>query len=98
VNAIFRIGDGLAARLPLRDGDPAEVAASLRQEAAAATTLAEHSPFPVPRPVAIGTPGLGYPLPWSVQTWLGSLPWPDRDSCNRLTMRAEPGCTVLREA
>lgn len=70
VNAIFRVGDGLAARLPLREGDPGEVAASLRQEAAAAAALAEQSPFPVPRPVAIGMPGPGYPLPWSVQTWL----------------------------
>jgi aminoglycoside phosphotransferase (APT) family kinase protein len=80
VNAIFRIGDGLAARLPLRDGDPAEVAASLRQEAAAAATLAEHSPFPVPRPVAIGTPGPGYPLPWSVQTWLPGITATDADA------------------
>jgi aminoglycoside phosphotransferase (APT) family kinase protein len=70
VNAIFRIGDGLAARLPLRNGDPGPVAASLRREAAATATLAEHSPFPVPRPVAMGEPGYGYPLPWSVQTWL----------------------------
>ncbi len=26
--------------------------------------------FPVPEPVAIGEPGAGYPLPWSVHTWL----------------------------
>jgi aminoglycoside phosphotransferase (APT) family kinase protein len=79
VNAIFRIGDGLAARLPLRDGDPAEVAAGLRQEAAAAAALAEHSPFPVPRPAAIGAPGPGYPLPWSVQTWLPGITATDAD-------------------
>jgi aminoglycoside phosphotransferase (APT) family kinase protein len=84
VNAIFRIGDGLAARLPLRDGDPGEVAASLRQEASAAATLAEHSPFPVPRPVAIGTPGPGYPLPWSVQTRLPGI----------IATDADPGCSV----
>jgi aminoglycoside phosphotransferase (APT) family kinase protein len=79
VNAIFRVGDGLAARLPLRDGDPGEVAASLRQEASAAAALAEHSPFPVPRPVAIGAPGPGYPLPWSVQTWLPGITATDAD-------------------
>lgn len=78
-NAIFRIGDGLAARLPLRPGDPAEVAGSLRREAAAAATLAEHSPFPVPRPVAIGAPGPDYPLPWSVQTWLPGITATDAD-------------------
>lgn len=30
----------------------------------------EASSVPAPRPVAIGEPGHGYPLPWSVQTWL----------------------------
>ena len=70
VNAIFRIGSELAARFPLRHGDPSTVLAALRQEAGAAATIAAHSPVPVPRPVAIGAPGFGYPLPWSVQTWL----------------------------
>ena len=27
-------------------------------------------PFPGPTPVAIGEPGEGYPLPWSIQSWL----------------------------
>lgn len=70
VNAIFRVGDTLAARFPLRDRDPGVVRATLQREAAAAARLAEHSPVPVPRPVAIGEPGHGYPLPWTVQTWL----------------------------
>src|SRR5207248_4683770 len=26
--------------------------------------------FPVPESVALGKPGAGYPMPWSVQTWL----------------------------
>jgi aminoglycoside phosphotransferase (APT) family kinase protein len=40
--------------------------------------LAECSPFPAPRHVAIGRPGGGYPLPWSVQTWLeGEVATPD---------------------
>ena len=69
VNAIFRIGDGLAARFPLR-GTDAATAAQLTAEASAMEELAECSPFPVPRHIAIGRPGDGYPLPWSVQTWL----------------------------
>ena len=69
VNAIFRIGDRLAARFPLR-GTDAATAAQLRAEASAMEELAEHSPFPVPRHVAMGRPGSGYPLHWSVQTWL----------------------------
>jgi len=79
VNAIFRIGDGLAARLPLRDRHPGEGGASLRQEASAFAAFAEHSPFPVPRPVAIGAPGPGYPLSWSVQTWLPGITATDAD-------------------
>ncbi len=69
VNAIFRIGDRLAARFPLR-GTDAATAAQLRAEASAMEELAECSPFPVPRHVTMGRPGSGYPLHWSVQTWL----------------------------
>jgi aminoglycoside phosphotransferase (APT) family kinase protein len=70
VNAIVRIGAGLAARFPLRGSDPVAVRAALEAEAAAARELAACSPVPTPVPVAIGEPGAGYPLPWSVQTWL----------------------------
>jgi aminoglycoside phosphotransferase (APT) family kinase protein len=42
----------------------------LESEADAARTLLGHTRFPVPEPVAVGQPGPGYPLPWSVQTWL----------------------------
>ena len=65
-NAIFRIGDGLAARLPLRRGDPDRLHTGLEAEAAAARELALVSPVPV----ALGEPRHGYPSPWSVQTWL----------------------------
>jgi aminoglycoside phosphotransferase (APT) family kinase protein len=68
VNAIFRIGDDLAARFPVRAQD--DMMTTLRQEAEAAAELAAVSPVPTPRPVAIGRPGDGYPMPWSVQTWL----------------------------
>ena len=70
VNAIVRIGDGLAARFPLRGDDPVAVRAALEAEAAAARELGAASPVPTPVPVAIGEPGAGYPLPWSVQTWI----------------------------
>jgi aminoglycoside phosphotransferase (APT) family kinase protein len=70
VNAIFRIGDKLAARFPLRKADPAAVRRALESEAAAARELAAASRFPVPEQVAVGEPGPGYPLPWSVQVWL----------------------------
>jgi aminoglycoside phosphotransferase (APT) family kinase protein len=70
VNAVFRIGDGLAARFPLQGTDPAAIRRVLESAAAAARELAAATRFPVPGPVAIGAPGPGYPLPWSVQTWL----------------------------
>ncbi|GAT71758.1 Mll1809 protein [Microbacterium sp. HM58-2] len=78
VNAIFRIGDDLAARLPLTDADPDELRAALEREAAAMHELVGVCPVPTPAPVAIGEPGPGYPLPWSVQTWVpGDVATPD---------------------
>jgi aminoglycoside phosphotransferase (APT) family kinase protein len=70
VSAIFRLGDRLAARFPLQDADPAATRLELECEAAAARELAAATRFPVPAPTALGEPGLGYPLPWSVHTWL----------------------------
>lgn len=70
VNAIFRVGPNLAARFPLRAGDPDVVRRSLTSEATAAKSFADVAPVPAPVPVAIGEPGHGYPLPWSLQTWL----------------------------
>ena len=70
VNAIFRIGDHLAARFPLRDGSVEAIRRQLTAEADAARELAGRTRFPTPVPVALGEPGFGYPLPWSVQTWI----------------------------
>jgi aminoglycoside phosphotransferase (APT) family kinase protein len=70
VNAIFRIGGELAARFPLRSRDATRTRRELRAEAAAARELAGRTRVRTPEPVALGEPGAGYPLPWSVQTWL----------------------------
>ncbi len=70
VNAIFRIGDGLVARFPRHVADSDDVLEQLKREAKAATELASASRFPTPEPVAIGRPGRGFPLPWTVQTWV----------------------------
>lgn len=70
VNAIFRIGDSLAARLPLQAGDADEVHGWLAEETRAASEFAAVSPVSSPRPIALGQPAHGYPLPWAVQTWL----------------------------
>jgi aminoglycoside phosphotransferase (APT) family kinase protein len=70
VNAIYRVGDNLAARLPLRRQDPESVRQTLEIEAKASSEFNRHSPFAGPTPVAIGEPGESYPMPWSVQSWL----------------------------
>ena len=74
VNAIFRIGDHIAARFPLtRHGDVATTRQWLLSEADAARQLLGRTRFPIPEPIAVGQPGSGYPLPWSIQTWLPGL-------------------------
>lgn len=70
VNALFRIGGRLAARFPLQLADVEVTRRWLEAEATAARDLLGRTPFATPEPVAIGEPGSGYPLPWSVQTWL----------------------------
>jgi aminoglycoside phosphotransferase (APT) family kinase protein len=81
VNAIFRIGDRFVARFPLIPEDVAAVQLRLRHEAAAAEELIGRTPFATPRPIAIGEPGAGYPLPWSINTWLPGVP-ATADSCS----------------
>lgn len=79
VNAIFRIGDRLAARFPLAPGEPGATRRWLAAEAEAAAELAGRTRFPTPEPVAPGEPGRGYPLPWAVQTWLPGTVATDED-------------------
>jgi aminoglycoside phosphotransferase (APT) family kinase protein len=70
VNALFRIGDQLVARFPLQPAAVDETRRWLESEAEAARELLGRTPFATPEPVAIGEPGIDFPLPWSVQTWL----------------------------
>lgn len=79
VNAIFRIGDHLAARFPLEPRDVESTRRWLKAEAAAARELVGRTRFPTPKPVALGEPAAGYPLAWSVQTWLPGVAATDED-------------------
>ncbi|MEU6430708.1 aminoglycoside phosphotransferase family protein [Microbispora sp. NPDC046973] len=79
VNAIFRVGDRLTARFPLQPGPVDAIRRRLESEAEAARELAGSTRFPAPEPVALGEPGAGYPLPWSVQTWLPGAVATDED-------------------
>src|SRR5271155_3049426 len=64
VNAVFRIGDELAARFPLQSGDAVSTRQWLESEAEAARELLGRTRFATPEVVALGEPGAGYPLPW----------------------------------
>lgn len=79
VNAIFRIGDELVARFPLQSGDVGTTRQWLESEAEAARELVGRTRFATPEVVALGEPGAGYPLPWSVQTWLPGITAADDD-------------------
>jgi len=76
VNAIFRIGPDLVARLPIEAGDTGDAGevearrAELLGEMDAARRLLTVSPVAVPEPLALGEPGADYPLPWSVYRWV----------------------------
>jgi aminoglycoside phosphotransferase (APT) family kinase protein len=79
VNALFRVGDRFVARFPLESGDVGSTRRWLQSEAQAARELFGRTRFRTPEPVALGEPGAGYPLPWSVQTWLPGSVATDED-------------------
>ena len=64
-NAVYRLGDGLALRLPRR----ALAARPMMIEQTWLPVLAPSLPLPVPAPVRQGVAALGYPYPWSVVPW-----------------------------
>lgn len=65
-NAIYRLGDEMAVRLPRRPW----VAANVTKEQRWLPRLAPLLPLAVPVPLALGTPGEGFPFPWLVCQWL----------------------------
>jgi aminoglycoside phosphotransferase (APT) family kinase protein len=65
-NAIYRLGNEMAARLPRRPG----VAAGVATEGRWLPQLASLLPLAVPVPLAQGLPAEGFPFPWSVHRWL----------------------------
>jgi aminoglycoside phosphotransferase (APT) family kinase protein len=68
-NALFRLGDDLVVRLPRIHWAVDDVAKDLRW----LPRLAPDLPLAIPAPVAAGSPGEGYPWPWSVQRWLDGV-------------------------
>lgn len=65
-NALYRLGDELVVRLPR----VAWARGQVEKEQRWLPKLALFLPLAVPEPIAQGTPGEGYPWPWSVYRWL----------------------------
>jgi aminoglycoside phosphotransferase (APT) family kinase protein len=65
-NAIYRLGDDMAVRLPRIHGATGQVDKEHRW----LPRLAPLLPLAIPIPLARGTPGEGYPWHWSVYRWL----------------------------
>jgi aminoglycoside phosphotransferase (APT) family kinase protein len=65
-NAMFRLGEALAVRLPRR-----QVSAQLvLNEQRWLPVLAPRLPLPIPAPVRTGVAGCGYPWAWSLVPWI----------------------------
>jgi aminoglycoside phosphotransferase (APT) family kinase protein len=85
-NTTWRLGAGLAVRLPRR-----EVAATLLlHEQVWLSSIADRLPLPVPAPVVAGLPTPRYPWAWSV------VPWYDGDVAARTALRPDEASVLGR--
>jgi aminoglycoside phosphotransferase (APT) family kinase protein len=73
VNAIYRLGDHLCARLPR----VASWARDLAKELNWLPKLAPCLSLRVPEPVATGHPTSDYPFPWAIYRWIDGQPYRD---------------------
>jgi aminoglycoside phosphotransferase (APT) family kinase protein len=73
VNAIYRLGDRLYARLPRVE----QWVRDLDQELRWLPELAPRLSLRVPEPVARGRPGSSYPFPWAIYRWIDGEPYAD---------------------
>lgn len=65
-NAVFRLGDDLAVRMPLHAG----AVGGLLKEVRWLSVVAGHLSLEVPEVLSAGEPGERYPFPWAVVRWL----------------------------
>ena len=73
VNAIYRLGDHLYARLPRVE----TWARDLDNEWRWLPKLAPHLSLRIPEPVAKGHPTGSYPFAWAIYRWIGGQPYAD---------------------
>jgi aminoglycoside phosphotransferase (APT) family kinase protein len=83
-NAIFRLGDNMAIRLPRRSA----AAALLEHEQRWLPLLQSRLPLPVPAPIRISRPQVSYPWAWSI------IPWIEGETADRAPLDNDQG-TVL---
>ncbi len=88
-NALFRLGDHLAIRLPRR----AITAPLIIHEQTWLPYLADYLTLPVPMPYRLGTPARGYPWHWGIVPW---LPGMAADQHAPDPAQAEPFAAFLR--
>jgi aminoglycoside phosphotransferase (APT) family kinase protein len=68
-NATFRLGEKMTVRLPSGEN----YARAVQKEQRWLPILAVQLPLPIPEPLAVGTPGCGFPWPWSVYRWIDGV-------------------------
>jgi aminoglycoside phosphotransferase (APT) family kinase protein len=73
VNAIYRLGDHLCARLPRVQ----RYADDLEDEWRWLPRLAPKLSLRIPEPVGRGHPAGGYPFPWAIYRWIDGQPYAD---------------------
>ncbi|MBI2886539.1 MAG: aminoglycoside phosphotransferase family protein [Chloroflexi bacterium] len=73
VNALYRLGDHLCARLPRLHSWVQD----LEKEVTWLPRLAPRLSLRVPEPVAQGHPARGYPFPWAIYRWIEGHPYGD---------------------
>jgi aminoglycoside phosphotransferase (APT) family kinase protein len=73
VNAIYRLGDHLYARLPRVRGWARDLDNELRW----LPRLGPQLPLRIPEPVGRGRPGSSYPFSWAIYGWIDGQPYAD---------------------
>ena len=69
-NRTFRLGDRMSVRFP----SALPYVTQVEKEHRWLPMIRPHVPLAIPFPLGLGTPGVGYPWPWSVYGWLDGNP------------------------
>lgn len=69
-NTTFRLGEEMSVRLPSHK----RYVPQINKEHRWLPVLAPQLPLPIPRPIAKGRPGCGFPAPWSIYGWVDGEP------------------------